>query len=90
MALTTAFRRLVIVSRRLHQLHKGDGDSRLVEGAVIVFEVLSPGNSATDRIIKVREYLRVTPIHTYLIVEQSVVGVTVLRRRDDAWTNSHR
>ncbi len=64
---------------------KADGQSRLVEGAVIVFEVLSPGNSATDRIIKVREYLAVPTIHTYVIVEQNIIGLTLLRRRDDAW-----
>jgi Uma2 family endonuclease len=62
------------------------GESRLVEGAVIVFEVLSPGNSAIDRIIKVREYLAVPSIHTYAIVEQNFVGITMLRRREDIWT----
>jgi Uma2 family endonuclease len=48
--------------------------------------VISPGNSAIDRITKVREYLAVASIHTYVIVEQSSLGLTVLRRHEDnAW-----
>jgi Uma2 family endonuclease len=65
---------------------KVHGESRVVEGAVIVFEVLSPGNSATDRIIKVREYLAVASVHTYVIVEQNFIGATLLQRHDDTWT----
>jgi len=62
------------------------GTSYLVESPVIVFEVISPGNSAIDRITKVREYLAVASIHTYVIVEQSSIGLTILRRhQDNAW-----
>ncbi len=62
------------------------GTSRLVEGPVVVFEVISPGNGANDRIIKVREYLAVPSIHTYVIVEQNSIGVTLHRRHDtDGW-----
>jgi Uma2 family endonuclease len=62
------------------------GTSYLVERPVIVFEVISPGNSAIDRITKVREYLAVASIHTYVIVEQGSIGLTVLRRHQDtAW-----
>ena len=43
-------------------------------------------NSAVDRITKVREYLGVPSIHTYVIVEQNSIGLTVLRRHDNnAW-----
>ena len=59
------------------------GTSHLVERPVVVFEVISPGNSAVDRIIKVREYLAVPSIHTYVIVEQNSIGLTVLRRHDE-------
>lgn len=58
------------------------GSAYLVERPVVVFEVISPGNSGTDRIIKVREYFAVPSIHTYVIIEQSTQGVTVLRRSD--------
>jgi Uma2 family endonuclease len=61
------------------------GASRLVENPVIVFEVISPGHSATGRITKMREYLAVTSIHTYVIVEQNSIGLTVHRRHE---TNS--
>ena len=59
------------------------GTSYLVERPVVVFEVISPGNSAIDRITKVREYLAVPSIHTYVIVEQNSIGLTVLRRHDE-------
>lgn len=58
------------------------GSARMVEGPVVVFEVISPGNSANDRITKVREYFAVPSIHTYVIVEQTSIGLTVLRRHD--------
>jgi Uma2 family endonuclease len=62
------------------------GTSYLVERPVIVFEVISPGNSTIDRITKVREYLAVASIHTYVIVEQGSIGLTVLRRhQENAW-----
>src|SRR5215471_7525189 len=62
------------------------GTSYLVERPVVVFEVISPGNSAVERITKVREYLAVPSIHTYVIIEQNSIGLTVLRRHDNhAW-----
>ncbi len=62
------------------------GTDRLVAGVVVVFEVISPGDSRVDRIIKVREYLAVPSIQTYVIVEQNSVGLTVLRRQaDNSW-----
>ena len=62
------------------------GTAYLVERPVVVFEVISPANSAIDRITKVREYLAVPSIHTYVIVEQNSIGLTVLRRHDNnAW-----
>jgi Uma2 family endonuclease len=65
------------------------GTSDLVERPAAVFEVISPGNSAIDRIGKVREYLAVPTIQTYVIVEQNSIGLTVLQRHDDnAWIAS--
>ncbi|HSU05993.1 MAG TPA: Uma2 family endonuclease [Acetobacteraceae bacterium] len=62
------------------------GTSRLVENPVVVFEIISSGNSANDRIIKVREYRAVPTIHTYVIVEQNSIGLTLLRRHEsNAW-----
>ena len=59
------------------------GADRLVAGVVVVFEVISPGDSRVDRIIKVQEYRAVASIHTYVIVEQNGIGLTVLRRQQD-------
>ncbi len=64
------------------------GNSYLIEKPVIVFEVISPGNTATDRIIKVREYLAVPSIHTYVIVEQTGPGLTLMRRSGNAWATT--
>ena len=65
---------------------KAPGNSYLVPGVVVVFEVISPGNGWNDRIVKVREYLAVPSIRYYVIVEQNSAGLTVLERReDDTW-----
>lgn len=59
------------------------GTDYLVQGVVAVFEVISPGNGWTDRIVKMREYLAVASIQTYVIVEQNGIGLTVFERRED-------
>jgi Uma2 family endonuclease len=56
------------------------GDALIVPGVVVVFEVVSPSSSRTDRIVKVREYQAVSSILRYLIVESATIGVTVLAR----------
>ncbi len=67
-----------------------DGESRLVEGVVVVFEVLSPSTGRTDRIDKLREYQAVPSIRRYVILESRGVGLTVFERADGvhAWTAS--
>ena len=57
-----------------------DGRGRLVPDPVIVFEVVSPSSIREDRILKPREYAAVASIKRYVIVEQSVIGLTVLSR----------
>ncbi len=51
-----------------------------IPGVVVVFEVVSPGSSRIDRIVKVREYAAVPSIRRYVIVESSTAGVTVFER----------
>ena len=65
------------------------GTARLIPGAAVVFEVISPTSGQTDRIVKVREYQAVGTILRYLIVECGSAGVTVLSRTDGAadWTS---
>jgi Uma2 family endonuclease len=62
-------------------------EDRLVPGAVVIFEVLSPTSGRVDRIVKVREYLSVPSIRRYVIIESTSIGLTVLERTgpDEAW-----
>lgn len=67
-----------------------DGESRLVPGVVVVFEVLSPTSGRIDRIVKVREYAAVPSIRRYIILELSNAGLTVFERErdDETWRAS--
>ena len=69
---------------------KFDGAARAVPQPVVVFEVISPGSSRIDRIVKVREYAAAPSIQVYVIVESEVVGFTVFSRASgsDIWTAS--
>jgi len=69
---------------------KVDDAAFLVPGVVVVFEVVSPTSSLTDRIIKVREYAAVESIRRYVILESTSVGLTVLEREraGDSWTTT--
>ena len=65
---------------------KTDGRDRVVSNPVIVFEVVSPSSIREDRILKPDEYALVPSIKRYVIVEQAVVGLTVLwREHDEPW-----
>lgn len=66
------------------------GTDRLVPGAVIVFEVISPTSGRVDRIVKVREYAAVASIRRYVIVESATAALTVFERPDGTarWTAS--
>jgi Uma2 family endonuclease len=66
---------------------KFDNRTRLIPGAVAVFEVLSPSTSRIDRIVKVREYAAIPSVRRYVILESSGVGLTVMERSspDQAW-----
>ncbi len=67
---------------------KTPGPAHVVEGVVVVFEVISPTAGRIDRIVKVREYAAVPSIRRYVILEYTSVGLTVLERSagDQPWT----
>jgi Uma2 family endonuclease len=69
---------------------KVDGDSRLVPGVVVIFEILSPTSGREDRIVKVREYAAVPSIRRYVILESTSAGLTVLEhdRAEETWRAS--
>ncbi len=59
--------------------------TQVVTDPVVVFEILSPSTSYTDRIVKNREY-RLTPtIQRYVILEQTRQAVTVYARSGEDW-----
>ena len=59
--------------------------SRLATSVVAVFEIVSPGGSAIDRVVKLREYLAVASIQAYVIVEQDSMVLTQCEREGGAW-----
>jgi Uma2 family endonuclease len=69
---------------------KFDLTDRTIPDGGIVFEIISPSTSRTDRIVKVREYAAVSSIRRYVILESTSVGLTVFERTtpDEAWRAS--
>jgi len=61
------------------------GPTTLARDPVVVFEVLSPGTSRTDRITKAREYGATESIQRYVILEQGAQAATVFARRNGVW-----
>ena len=57
----------------------------VIREPVVVFEVLSPGTSRTDRIEKLREYQATPSIQRYVILEQDSVAAMVFGRHGTAW-----
>jgi Uma2 family endonuclease len=60
-------------------------DATIVPEPVVVFEVLSPGTSRTDRIEKLREYQATASIARYVILEQDSIAATVFSRMGAEW-----
>ena len=59
------------------------GGTRVVIGAIAVFEVISPTSSSMDRIVKLREYGAVDSIRSYVILETETEAATVFDKRPD-------
>jgi Uma2 family endonuclease len=65
---------------------RGRADDTVIPAPVIVFEILSPTTSRTDRIEKLREYQATASIQRYVILEQDSVAAMVFSRHDAEWT----
>ena len=52
---------------------------------VVVFEILSPSTSRTDRIVKAREYGNTASIQRYVILEPTAMAATVFTRTTGVW-----
>ena len=63
------------------------GTDRIAAEPVVVFEILSPSTSRTDRIIKAREYGATPSIQRYVILEQSAQAATVFTRMHGVWAS---
>ena len=57
----------------------------VVTDPVVVFEVLSPSTSTTDRIVKNQEYRDTPSIQRYVMLEQDRQAATVFARAGDDW-----
>ncbi|HVC61890.1 MAG TPA: Uma2 family endonuclease [Acetobacteraceae bacterium] len=57
----------------------------VIKEPVVVFEVLSPGTSRTDRIEKLREYQTTESIQRYVILERDSIAATVFARHGLDW-----
>lgn len=64
---------------------QGRPNDTIVPAPVVVFEVLSPSTSRTDRIEKLREYQATPSIQRYVILEQDSIGAMVFARQDELW-----
>jgi Uma2 family endonuclease len=65
--------------------HGRPGDT-ILPAPVVVFEVLSPTTSRTDRIEKLQEYQATPSIQRYVILEQDSIGAMVFARHGNDWT----
>ena len=63
-------------------------NATVIDDPVVVFEILSPGTSYTDRIEKNREYRATLSIQRYVILEQSRPAASVYARVGDGWSVS--
>jgi Uma2 family endonuclease len=63
----------------------GPGDGMTAVDALLLVEVLSPSTAATDFGDKVREYLALPTLGTYLICAQDARRVWVWTRGESGW-----
>jgi Uma2 family endonuclease len=57
----------------------------VVRDPVVIFEILSPGTSGKDRIVKNREYEATPSVQRYVILEQDRIAAMVFARIEDDW-----
>ncbi len=63
----------------------GADATTVVRDPVVIFEVLSPSTSSTDRILKNEEYRATPSVQRYVMLEQDRVAATVFFRAGDDW-----
>ncbi|MBV8242730.1 MAG: Uma2 family endonuclease [Hyphomicrobiales bacterium] len=63
------------------------GGETIVQAPVVIFEVLSPSTTRTDRFVKAREYQGMPSVQRYVMLEQDSINAVVYARAGDAWTH---
>ena len=63
------------------------GSETIVDAPVVIFEVLSPSTTHTDRFVKAREYQRMPSVQRYVMLEQDSVNAVVYARSGETWTH---
>jgi Uma2 family endonuclease len=63
------------------------GGETIVDAPVVIFEVLSPSTTHTDRFVKAREYQRMPSVQRYVMLEQDSVNAVVYARSGETWTH---
>ena len=64
-----------------------DQTARTLTDAIAIFEVLSADTATTDRVEKLIDYAAVPSLRTYVLLEQTLIGATVLHREPGGgWT----
>lgn len=63
------------------------GSETIVDAPVVIFEVLSPSTTQTDRFVKAREYQGMPSVQRYVMLEQDSINAVVYARAGDAWTH---
>ena len=61
------------------------GAATVANQPVVVFEILSPSTSRTDRIVKAREYGNTASILRYVILEPTAMAATVFTHANGVW-----
>jgi Uma2 family endonuclease len=57
----------------------------VIKDPVVIFEVLSPSASRTDRIEKLREYQATGSVQRYVMLEPDSIAATDISRRGEDW-----
>lgn len=69
-------------------------DSQFIENGFVtqtptlIVEVLSRSTRKTDQKTKLLEYINIPTLQEYVLIEQDIVDISILRRSDD-WRTSH-
>ena len=63
------------------------GSETIIDAPVVIFEVLSPSTTQTDRFVKAREYQGMPSVQRYVMLEQDSINAVVYARAGDAWTH---